>query len=267
MAFLKVTKGPFVGQVVALQGNRLILGRHPTSQIFLEDGAVSGQHAEIVQEDGKFFIGDMRTRCGTLVNGVKIKIDSRTELREGDEIRIVDHAFEFRLQPDSEDACPEVKRRAVPEITSEFGRVLNLKEVLPAILKSLFKIFQQADAGFVLLQDSNTHELRVEASLCQNPNDDEVAVSMTVVRQAMEQREEILSADVQGDRRFRSSESLTDLRLRSLMCAPLLATDGRAMGVIQLSTLEVSKPFTCDDLDLLVSVSAQAALAVENATR
>lgn len=161
---------------------------------------------------------------------------------------------------------PEVKLRAVLEISAALGRVLNLNEVCPVILQSLFRIFPQADAGFVILEDPHTTKLKVRASLCENPDGDEVPISMTVVRQAMDQSQAILSADVMGDRRFRSSESLTDLKLRSLMCAPVMANDGRAIGVIQLSTLDASHPFTSDDLDLLMSVSAQASLAVENAT-
>ena len=327
MAFLKVTKGTSAGQVVTLHPERTVLGRHPTSQVVLDDGAVSRHHAEIVEEAGRFYVVDLRSRNGTEVNGVKI--NNRTELREGDSIRVCDHAFQFLtdldrdppipkkvvvgnqgVRPgsatvdDSDDDSrptgpdinnppntsgegssvisaleasstgrglrlnvrPEVKLRAVLEISSALGRVLDLQDVLSVILESLFKIFNQVDAGFVLLQDPDSSKLRVRASRCSRPNDDEVPISMTVVRQAMDQTQAILSADVMGDRRFRSSESLTDLRLRSLMCAPLLATDGSAMGVIQLSTLEVSHPFTSDDLDLLVSVSAQAALAVENAT-
>ncbi len=326
MGFLKVTKGASAGLVVTLHPERTILGRHPSSQVVLDDGAVSRHHAEIVVEAGQFFVEDLNSRNGTEVNGVRI--NGRTALNDGDSIRICDHSFQYLRQLDREQAShrkkvvigdssiqagsgtvddeddskptgpqgtvplnsgdgssvlsaleasssgralrlnvrPEVKLRAVLEISSALGRVLDLKDVLSVILKSLFKIFSQADAGFVLLKDAEGDKLRVQASLCNTPNDDEVPISMTVVRQAMNQTQAILSADVMHDSRFRSSESLTDLKLRSLMCAPLLSSDGHAMGVIQLSTLEASHPFCSDDLDLLVSVCAQAALAVENAT-
>ena len=331
VAFLKVTKGPSAGQVVALHSARTILGRHPSSQVVLDDGAVSRHHAEIVEDDGQYFVEDLQSRNGTEVNGVRI--NGKTALHEGDAIRVCDHTFQFLKNPDREpvprkkvyigngngnqiaqpgsgtieavdddsrptapqqtpppnlagdgssvlssleasssgrvlrlNVRPEVKLRAILEISSALGRVLDLQEVLTVILESLFKIFNQADSGFVLLKDNDSDKLRVQASKCKSLADDEIPISMTVVRQAMEQTQAILSADVMGDGRFRSSESLTDLKLRSLMCAPLLATDGRAMGVIQLSSLEVQNPFTSDDLDLLVSVSAQAAMAVENAT-
>lgn len=336
MPFLKITKGPAAGQLIALHAERTILGRHPTCQVVLDDGAVSRNHAQIICDGTRYFIEDLRSRNGTEVNGMRIGL--KAELRDGDAIRVCDHAFQFLKNADREPTAtpkrillgnqasppgsgtiddddsrptgpqpvipenpvalnfeelmsngegssvlsaleasstgrglrlsvrPEVKLRAILEISSALGRVLDLPEVLTVILQSLFKIFNQADAGFVLLKDIDGEKLRVRASKCLNPNDDEVPISMTVVRQAMTQTQAILSADVMGDRRFRGSESLTDMRLRSLMCAPLVASDGTALGVIQLSTLDVSTPFSSDDLDLLVSVSAQAALAVENAT-
>ena len=162
---------------------------------------------------------------------------------------------------------PEAKLRAVLEISAALGRLLKLNDVLPVILKSLFKIFPQAHWGFVLLKDSDSDKLRVRASWSRRPDDgSEVPISMTVVNQAMRNAYAVLSADVMGDRRFSSSESLSILQLRSLMCVPLTDTSGTALGVIQLSTLDASQPFNADDLDLLVSVSAQASLAVENAT-
>jgi serine phosphatase RsbU (regulator of sigma subunit)/pSer/pThr/pTyr-binding forkhead associated (FHA) protein len=323
VGFLKVTKGASAGLVITLHPERTILGRHPSAQVLLDDGAVTRLHAEIVVDAGRYFVRDLKSRNGTEVN--ECRITQKTELVDGDEIRICGHSFLFLKQldneiggkrrrddskdtleeqddskptepeqpavspklqmPDSGDSSvlsaleasssgrglrlnvrPEVKLRAILEISAALGRVLDLKEVLSVILQSLFKIFNQADAGFVLLKEASTGELRVQASLCHAPNDDDVPISMTVVRQAMNQTQAILSADVMGDGRFRNSESLTDMRLRSLMCAPLLSSEGESLGVIQLSTLEAMHPFNKDDLDLLVSVSAQAALAVENAT-
>ena len=162
---------------------------------------------------------------------------------------------------------PEAKLRAVLEISAALGRLLKLGDVLPVILKSLSKIFPQADWGFVLLKEGDSEKMRTSASWSRRPGDeDEVPISMTVVNQAMQDGQAILSADVMGDQRFRSSESLSELQLRSLMCVPLTDSAGTALGVIQLSTLDVSQPFNADDLDLLVSVSVQASLAVENAT-
>ena len=50
-----------------------------------------------------------------------------------------------------------------------------------------------------------------------------------------------------------------------MICVPLLSQDGRALGVIQLDTKSLRHQFTQTDLDVLVSVGAQASLAIENA--
>lgn len=324
MAYLKVIKGSSAGQVLALSGEKVVMGRHPSCQIVLDNASVSRQHAQIVEEHGIFLVEDLRSRNGTQVN--KQSIRGRTELRDGDEIKVCDYAFVFMLkatgpaipvtgdssviarvfsretsqnplagldaesEPDLEAASessqnssvitslgagtsetglrlnvrPEAKLRAILEISMAIGKTLKLAEMLPIILKSLFKIFPQADWGFVLLKDHHSDRLRLRASHSRRPDSDDVPVSMTVVKQAMETGQAILSADVYSDRRFQSSESIADMQLRSLMCTPLMDTSGTALGVLQLSTLDASQPFNSDDLDLLISVGTQASLAVEN---
>lgn len=308
-----------------MSGAKVILGRHPSSQIVLDNSSVSRQHAQIIEEHGAYLIEDLHSRNGTQVNRKSIR--GRVQLRDGDEIRICDYGFHFLSNssspsiPVTEDSSiiadsigvrapanaagyievpsdndlpymqtlnnsavlasmsvgtseqglrlnvrPEAKLRAILEISLSLGKVLKLAEVLPVILKSLFKIFPQADSGFILLQDNNSQALRVRASHCRRPDFEEVPVSMTVVRQAMESGQAILSADVGDDRRFQNSESIAEMQLRSLMCTPLMNTSGQSLGVLQLSTRDVVQPFNSDDLDLLVSVGAQAGLAVENAS-
>jgi pSer/pThr/pTyr-binding forkhead associated (FHA) protein len=81
VAFLKVTKGPSAGQVIPLIADGTILGRHPSSQIVLDDGAVSRHHAQLVGEDGTFFIEDLRSRNGTEVNGARISTRTALNIR------------------------------------------------------------------------------------------------------------------------------------------------------------------------------------------
>ena len=92
-----------------------------------------------------------------------------------------------------------------------------------------------------------------------------VAVSMTVVRQAMESAQGLLSQNAMEDSRFKQSASLNRMQIRSVLCAPLVSQDGTAIGVIQIVTRGATEIFNNDDLDLLVSVASQAALAIENA--
>ncbi len=323
MPFLKILKGGAPGQLVELTGERTVFGRHPSSQVVLDNSAISRHHAQILENHGTFFLEDLRSRNGTQLNDVSVR--GRIELHDADEIKLCDYVFQFLVSPpaaggdktrgfervttarpvrtregsdgdaplislpkvgeDSQQGSsvitsvdagsvrtlrynvrPEVKLRAVLEISAALGRVLKLGDMLPVILQSLFKIFPQADAGFVLLKDANTEKLVVRSSLQRTPEtEDEVPVSMTIVRMAMDGKRAVLSADAMGDTRFKASESLADLKIHSVMCVPLVDQANEALGVIQISTADLAQQFSADDLDLLASVGAQAALAVENA--
>ncbi|WLD15440.1 SpoIIE family protein phosphatase [Planctellipticum variicoloris] len=161
---------------------------------------------------------------------------------------------------------PETKLRAILEISRQLGSVLELDDVLPVLLKTLLKLFPQADSGFVLLRSAESDELEQRASIARYEGDDEVVpVSRTIVREAIQTGRAILSADARDDERFAASQSIASLRIRTVMCAPLLDANSAAIGVIQLSSRDLGRAFTAEDLDLLASVSWQAALAVENA--
>ena len=158
------------------------------------------------------------------------------------------------------------KLEAVLEISRSVSRVLELDKLFPRILETLFKTFPQTEQGFVLLLDPQTQRLKVKASQTRhNEQADMVAVSMTVVRRAMQGAEAIISANVPEDSRFTGSTSLSQLRIRSIMCAPLLTQDGRAIGVIQIDTRDAKREFAESDLELLVAVASQSSIVVENA--
>jgi sigma-B regulation protein RsbU (phosphoserine phosphatase) len=162
-------------------------------------------------------------------------------------------------------SSPEVKLGALLEITQSLGKALSLDEVLPNVLGSLFKIFVQADRGLIVLKRPDGVLTPRWTKLRRESDDDTIRISRTVVNRVMESQEAILSADAESDARFDMSESLMDLRVRSIMCAPLVDSDGKAFGVLQIDTMDGRNRFQPDDLEVLVSVASQAAIAINNA--
>ncbi len=325
MAVLQVVKGSFPGQLVELLGERMVMGRHPSCQIVLDNAAVSRNHAQILESHGTYYLEDLRSRNGTLLNGKKIQ--GRTELKDKDEIRVCEVVMRFfqAAPPGSHDqatpvpaapeaqpgvtvtdtdlvamACtgpipeklidesssdsssiitsldlnrgpritvrPEAKLRAVMEISQNLARALKIDEVLPKILESLFKIFPQADRGFIVLKDAVSGVLQVQALRMRRDDPDESGrLSMTILREAMDKARAILSADAATDKRFSLSDSVSSLKIRSVMCAPLVPQAGGSLGAIHIDTRDNSTPFSQDDLEVLASVASQAALSLENA--
>ncbi len=93
MAFLQIVKGSRPGQILELRGERMVLGRHPTCEIVLDNAAVSRQHAQITNRHGHYFLEDLRSRNRTYLNGTAI--DERTPLSDADEVKICDIVLQF----------------------------------------------------------------------------------------------------------------------------------------------------------------------------
>jgi phosphoserine phosphatase RsbU/P len=162
-------------------------------------------------------------------------------------------------------ASPEVKLAALIEITQNLGRAISLDDVLPQVLKSLFKIFVQADRGFIVLQTPDGKLIPRWVRLRREDGHDTIRISRTIIRKVMETREAILSADAATDDRFEMSQSIADFRIRSMMCAPLLDSERTPIGALQIDTLNQRQKFQDEDLELLVSAAAQASIAIQNA--
>jgi sigma-B regulation protein RsbU (phosphoserine phosphatase) len=162
-------------------------------------------------------------------------------------------------------ASPEVKLSAMVEIMNSLGQALSLDEVLPQVLKSLFKIFVQADRGFIVMETPDGKLIPRWVRLRREDASDTLRISRTIIRHVMDSKEAILSADAATDERFDMSQSIADFRIRSMMCAPLLDSDGKAFGALQIDTLDQRQRFTKEDLELLVSTASQAALAIQQA--
>ena len=83
---LVVTRGPDVGARYVLGGTVVRAGRHPDSDIFLDDITVSRRHLEITPAgDGTYVVHDLGSLNGTYVNRERI---DETKLAPGDEVQI-----------------------------------------------------------------------------------------------------------------------------------------------------------------------------------
>jgi pSer/pThr/pTyr-binding forkhead associated (FHA) protein len=82
---LIVKRGQNAGSKFFLDTDATSVGRHPDSDIFLDDITVSRQHAEIRRDNGSFKLHDVGSLNGTYVNRERVE---ETPLHSGDEIQI-----------------------------------------------------------------------------------------------------------------------------------------------------------------------------------
>jgi serine phosphatase RsbU (regulator of sigma subunit) len=300
MPTLTIVKGLNQGTIIPLEGEKFTLGRNADCEIVINMPAVSREHAVIHRLKGKFFIEDLKSRNSTFVNNQEIS--AKTQLQDGDKIKICDMVYQFKEGGDSRPPIPANLKKGVVEddqddssstveatlshsskriletqpaekltflleLTADLTQTFDLAKLLPKVVDSLFQVFKQADRGFIIMAEEGTDKLIPTVIKARRANDETSArFSRRIVFRCIETGEALLSEDASADKRFDLSQSIADCRIRSVMCAPLLGrSSGKAFGVIQLDTQDRAKKFTQDDLKLLLAVAGQAAIALENA--
>jgi len=85
-AMLLVQRGPDAGARFLLDTDVVTVGRHPDSDIFLDDISVSRRHATFTRTDGLYVVSDLGSLNGSYVN--RDRIDTDVVLSGGDEVQI-----------------------------------------------------------------------------------------------------------------------------------------------------------------------------------
>jgi pSer/pThr/pTyr-binding forkhead associated (FHA) protein len=96
VGMLIVKRGPNAGSQFQLDRPVMSAGRHPASDIFLDDITVSRRHAEFRRENGKFHVVDLGSLNKTYLN--REPVDAAV-LANGDEIRIGNFRLIFVAGP------------------------------------------------------------------------------------------------------------------------------------------------------------------------
>ena len=301
MAKLVAKNGPLQGRSIPLEGTEWTLGRQPDCSIVVDELEVSRHHARITFRDGGYYLEDLESSNHTYVDNVALAPFEQRLLEHGDEFALSTIRFQFLEDepagpafgdpselfvedtPDSVSstissklglaglsdsgkliASPAITLEAMLEISRALGRALSLDEVLPQVLNSLFRIFPQADRGFIALLDDDG-SLIPRWSKTRREEMAGFRVSRTIARQVMEQKEAILSVDASSDQRFDGAESIANFRIRSVMCVPLLDIHEEPIGILQIDTIDQRKRFQETDLRVLAAIATQASIAIDNA--
>jgi len=150
-------------------------------------------------------------------------------------------------------------------LTQAFNSSLDLNEVLNRVMDEVIATIR-AERGFVMLvEEGGNLDFRVARGLdrrdIQAP---EFEISRGTVERVAQEGQPILTSDAQTDERFSARQSVFNLKLRSVMCAPLKVKD-RVTGVIYVDNRVKADIFSGSDLDLLSAIASVAAIAIENA--
>ena len=286
---LYVISGPMRGHAFNLKREITIVGRASDSDIQIRDSSISRRHAEIIRRGGMFLIKDLKSRNGTWINSISIAAGDEVEVAEGVPIALgetfislgkeylgdispneysIDLSgrkgemtknllYKNRRITDSE------KLELIYEVSTILMQSLDINEICKKILESLFNCLKRVDGGAILLIDENTGEIKEVATRTKKKNI-KLDFSRTIVNRVINDGKAIAMSDTSREDEINLSDSIGKMRIRSIMCVPLISK-AATRGVIYVHSVGRPNAFRKDDLFLVTGLSSPAALAIENA--
>lgn len=154
----------------------------------------------------------------------------------------------------------------------EIGQSLITITDLDQLLKKIVDVVAreiQAERALILLRHPITGELRIAnstANVDTSTLQDAMQYSSSIVNDVVNKGKSIFSRDVIKDGSLVITDSVMNLKIRSVMCVPLIAKqNGDIIGTVYVDNRSAGNIFSQEDLVLLESFSNLAGMAIENA--
>ena len=151
------------------------------------------------------------------------------------------------------------------ELTSDLAATFDLNTLLQRIVVAAREL-TDSEASSLLLYEKQTHSLYFEAAtgaLVSGVGQRAIPADNSIAGWVFTHGEAIVSQDVINDPRFyRELDALTRFETQSILGVPLRTKD-KVLGVIE-SVNKVEGIFTDEDVQILQTLAAQAAIAIEN---
>jgi phosphoserine phosphatase RsbU/P len=270
-------------RIVALDKPVFGIGRRTETDLRLAGADISRLHAEITVEDGVCTLHDKQSRFGTFVNGERV---TDRVLAPGDHIRL-GQAGDTDIVFVTSDDAPSVERSAI-SAAGEFrqmaalleglralgsGRVLD--EVLALVLGSAIEV-TGAERGFIML----AHRGQLEFKLARARGKITLSgrtfeTSRKIPEQVFSTGQQTIVEDLLDGELAQLHTGTVALGIRHVLCTPLRLVryvereeqrgGDEAIGVLYLDSRERGALRSASAKAALETLSAEAALAIENA--
>jgi PAS domain S-box-containing protein len=291
MTKLYIINGPMVGRFFELNGNTAFVGRAPDNDIQINDRSVSRKHLRIFRRGDQFFIEDLNSQNGTWIFGKEIEPGQECHVTEGLPIGIGSILISLVEGTSEEDLVtqysidllkpkgkkwrnlPHDNRRIsdrrhlelIHEVSTTLMQSLHINEIAQKIMDSIFSCLKRIDSGAILLLEHETGQLNeIIVKSKENREETIFTYSRTIVNRVIREGKAVMMSDTSKEEREDLSDSIEMMRVKSIMCVPLIFKS-EVRGAIYVHSINVPYGFRKDDLLLLTGLSTPATVALENA--
>lgn len=192
----------------------------------------------------------------------------RKRLSEDIPIEIGNFELSFFVERRRQERQEDGKRKDIYKILFETSTRLMSNFNLDAFLNNLIDAIislTQADKGFIIVFKENSFDVMISRSLdgrvIENPRE---LVSDSIIEKVISLKKPLIVSDALHDTEFRMSASVINLRLCSVMCAPLIY-QGSILGLIYLGNDNIANLFDQNSLEILTIFASQVTLLLKSA--
>lgn len=299
MSVLRLRLEPSYGPVSwhEVHGESAVIGRSSKADVAIADRSLSRLHARLILREGGWFLEDLGSRNSTFLNDRPLFGPER--VRPGDVIRLADSrvviegpagveaaagdgltgtvdeklpgntivrsaALLLSAEPRGRgpaEALFTSRLRLLNEVHRALAGPIQLEALLGLILDSAFTHLAPEE-GAIFLKRAGGGLDRVASRRAPGVTG-EYLYSRRLAQEVTEKGVAALVVDASLDTRFASSDSIMVSGTRGILAAPLLHSEG-CLGMIVLSAKSRPRPFSEDELELLVALASAAALRIRN---
>ena len=249
------------------------IGSAPDNDICLRHDADVAPHLAMVHFDGtSFTIQAVKRGLSFLINGKKKK---KAPLKHMDLLCFGSQELVFDMlsargepQDAAESAAAQFELTGYRRLQNFSERLLGEYELDPLLESMMDAVIEitRADKGFLILSEGKDDlHIKVARNIDRETIQDAVEqISDSILAKVVQQKQPIIVSDAIHHTEFKSAQSVINLQLSSVMCAPLVHK-GNLIGVIYVGNENVANLFERAHLDLLTVFASQASLLLANA--
>jgi hypothetical protein len=251
---------------VTLSRRLTSVGRDPDNDVAVADPALPPTALHL-HFDGRDWDAAAHDGAAMTVNG---RGRAACRLGPGDRIRVGSTELLFDPAARAGAAPPpapgddgRLAHEALVRFSERLLGATDLPRLLDELLDAVVEV-TQADKGFLILLQEGEMTVRAARNVARETIEGAVSrVSDSIVRKVVETGKALVVADALHDTEWSGSSSVVNLKLCSVMCAPL-KQKGEVFGVLYLGNDNVVSLFDQRALEVLTVFAAQASLLLQN---
>src|SRR5512136_1660261 len=293
MARIQVLEGPLSGTEFELDKEVIFVGRSPANDFQILDEGVSRKHLKIFSVESCYFIEDLKTKNGTMINGEPIDSGFARLITENDRIQlgstvirldgigvhsppitveeIEPHPSTKAHGPESSKAYSGEERRSrvfkemnfIYDLLQLMGETSNFNQILERVTERLFESYTRIDKVSACLFDARKNEMEEIVSRSKQDSEKQKASYARAILDQVVQDGKIVTVFLKTNAARDGFTNVQDtVALMAVICLPLMI-DLKVRGAIYIEGFRESNPLREEDFLLLKTIKRLLEMSLE----